>query len=107
MLTQSYFPNTEGDRVVWLTNFDTKIQIHATALALNPVELATTLTDIDFYVWVLQTWYPSIQQSALESTAYKLLIAWSLSYNFKPTTKRVSLYNDSLFIFFDLHINMH
>ena len=76
MLTQSYFPNTEGDRVVWLTNFDTKIQIHATALALNPVELATTLTDIDFYVWVLQTWYPSIQQSALESTAYKLLIGY-------------------------------
>ncbi|MCX7085069.1 MAG: hypothetical protein NTY69_05970 [Methylococcales bacterium] len=76
MLTQSYFPNTEGDRVVWLTNFDTKIQIHATALALNPAELATTLTDIDFYVWVLQTWYPSIQQSALESTAYKLLIGY-------------------------------
>ena len=71
MITQSYFPKIEADRVIWLSNFVTKVQIHATVLALNPAELALTLTDVNYYNWILQTWYPAIQQSAIEATAFK------------------------------------
>ena len=75
MSITNYFPTSEASRIIWLTNFSTKLQAHATVLALNPPELALTLTDITYYVWLIQTWYPGIQQSAFEATAYKNLIA--------------------------------
>ena len=71
MINQSYFPKTEATQVVWLSNFNTKLQVHATVLTVDPTEMALTVTDINYYVWILQTWNPSIQQSAFEATAFK------------------------------------
>ena len=74
MINQSYFPKSEANRVIWLSNFNTKLQIHGTALTIDPTEQALTITDINYYIWLLQTWYPSIQQSAFEATAFKNII---------------------------------
>ena len=71
MINQSYFPKNEANRVIWLSNFNTKLLIHGTELTIDPAEQALTITDIGYYIWMLQTWYPSIQQSAFEATALK------------------------------------
>ncbi len=71
MINQSYFPKSEANRVVWLSNFNSKLQLHGTELTIDPTEQALTITDINYYIWLLQTWYPSIQQSAFEATALK------------------------------------
>ena len=76
MTTQSYFPKNEADRIIWLSNFVLKIPLHSTTLTLSPAEVALTLTDLNYFIWLLQSWYPSIQQSALEATAYKNIIGY-------------------------------
>ena len=75
MINQSYFPKSEASRVVWLSNFVTKLQIHATVLKLDAAEVTSTVADVNYYIWVVQNWYPSIQQSAFEATAFKNIIA--------------------------------
>lgn len=75
MANQAYFPASEADRVVWLTHFRAKLPIHGPSVGLSAEEIANILADIDFYVWILQTFNPAIQQNALESTVYKGIIA--------------------------------
>ncbi len=74
MANQPYFPSSEAERIVWLSNFRTKLPLHATTLGIATTEVTATIADIDFYVWLLQTWNPAVQNDALEATAYKVLI---------------------------------
>ncbi|MEI6268799.1 MAG: hypothetical protein WCP01_07970 [Methylococcaceae bacterium] len=75
MPNQAYFPSNEADRVVWLTHFCTKLSVHGSNLGLSADDIANTLADVGFYVWVIGTWNPAIQQNALEATAYKTTVA--------------------------------
>jgi hypothetical protein len=74
MANQPYFPSSEAERIVWLSHFRTKLPLHTTTLGLAATEVTATVADIDFYVWLLQTWNPAVQNNALEATAYKVLI---------------------------------
>jgi hypothetical protein len=75
MPNQAYFPSNEAERVIWLTHFCNKLPIHGPNLGLSAADISSTLADVGFYVWVIGTWYPSVQQNALEATAYKTNIA--------------------------------
>jgi hypothetical protein len=94
MANQAYFPASEADRVVWLTHFRAKLPVHGPTLGISPDEIAATLADIDYYVWLLHTWNPAVQQNALEATAYKANIATGTATELVPLpvpAKRVTL----------------
>jgi hypothetical protein len=71
MATQSYFPTTEADRIVWLSNYRAKIATHGLAVGLTAQEIADIQADIAYYLWLLQSWNPAVQQYAQAATAYK------------------------------------
>jgi len=75
MALQSYFPNTEADRIVWLGNYRAKIATHGAAVGLNTTEISDIQADIAYYLWLLQSWNPAVQQYAQAATAYKNQIA--------------------------------
>ncbi|MDD5034944.1 MAG: hypothetical protein PHE55_09320 [Methylococcaceae bacterium] len=84
MPNQAYFPASEADRVVWLTHFRAKLPLHGPTLGITAEEITTILADIDFYTWILHTWNPSMQQTALEATAYKGIIATGTGADLLP-----------------------
>jgi hypothetical protein len=75
MANQPYFPSSDAERVIWLSNFRTKLPLHAAALGLAATEASDSVADIDYYVWLEQTGNPAIQIFSLEGTTYKALIA--------------------------------
>jgi hypothetical protein len=75
MANQHYFPNSDAERVIWLSNFRTKLPLHAAVLGLAATEVSDSVADIDYYVWLVQTGNPAIQGFSLEGTTYKALIA--------------------------------
>jgi hypothetical protein len=74
MANQGYFPSSEADRTAWLAHFRTKLPVHCVDLGFTQDDIAGTLADIDFYIWLLQSWNPSIQKNAMEASAFKALI---------------------------------
>lgn len=75
MALQSYFPNAEADRIVWLGNYRAKIATHGAAVGLTAAEISDIQADIAYYLWLLQSWNPAVQQYAQAATAYKNQIA--------------------------------
>jgi hypothetical protein len=71
MALQAYFPNTEADRIVWLGTYRAKIATHGAAVGLVAQEITDIQADIAYYLWLLQTWNPAVQQYAQAATAYK------------------------------------
>jgi hypothetical protein len=74
MATQRYFPQAEADRIVWLNHYAAKLSSHSAQVSIGDAEVADTLADIKYYVWILHTWYPAIQQLALQATQVKINI---------------------------------
>ena len=74
MANQGYFPSSEADRTAWLAHFRTKLPVHCVDLGFTLDDIAGTLADIDFYIWLLQSWNPAIQKNAMEASAFKALI---------------------------------
>lgn len=74
MPNQPYFPSSDAERIIWLSNFRAKLPLHAAALGLAATEVTDSVADIDYYVWLVQTGNPAVQNYALEGTVYKTLI---------------------------------
>ncbi len=74
MSSKSYFPNTQDGQIVWLSHYNLKLPIYGTSCGITDQELASTQTDLAYYIWMLQHWHPSIQRDAKESTAYKIMM---------------------------------
>ena len=75
MTNQPYFPSSDAERVIWLSNFRTKLPLHVAVLGLAATEVSDSVADIDYYVWLVQTGNPAMQGCSLEGTTYKALIA--------------------------------
>ena len=74
MSNQGYFPTNEAERSVWLAHFRTKLPVHCVELGFSLDDINSTLADIDFYIWLVQSWNPAVQKNALEASAFKALI---------------------------------
>jgi hypothetical protein len=74
MPSQSYVPTNEAARLVWLGNYKAKLPILGALCGLSAAEIAETLNDIACVMWMMQIWYPVIQQGALGATAFKTLM---------------------------------
>ena len=75
MPNQSYFPASEADRVIWLTNLVAKLPIQGPHLGLSAAEISDAVADSLCYIWIVKDWNGADQQKALEATSYKALIA--------------------------------
>lgn len=83
MALQRYFPPTEPAQIAWLSNYKLKIPVHGTTCGVS-AELTDTDKDLAFYIWILETWNPAIQNDAKEATAYKKLIGQSPATGVPP-----------------------
>jgi hypothetical protein len=72
--SNSFFPTTEAGQSVWLANFSLKLPIHGPVCGIGAEEIAGTVGEVGYYVWMLHHWHPAIQRHAKESTAYKSLM---------------------------------
>ena len=74
MSNQGYFSATGAERSVKLAHFCTKLPVHRVELGFTLDDIASTLADIDFYIWLVQSWNPAVQKNAVEASAFKALI---------------------------------
>jgi len=74
MSHQGYFPSSEAERSVWWAHFRTRLSVHCVELGFSLDDIASTLADIDFYIWLVQSWNPTIQKNAMEASAFKAII---------------------------------
>ena len=65
---------SEAERCVWLAHFRTKLPAHRMEIDFSLDDIASTLADIDFYIWLVQSWNPAVQKNAVEASAFKALI---------------------------------
>ena len=90
MPSQPYYPRRETDQIPWLNNYKTKIATHGSALGLSVPEITATQADLTYYVWLLGTWYPQVEQDLREATAYKKLVANGGVPNLSPIAAPVA-----------------
>ena len=74
MTTNTFFPRTESEQIVWLSHYALKLPINGPICGITAEEITSTLVDITYWVWMLQYWHPATQRDAKESTAHKLLM---------------------------------
>lgn len=79
MATNSFFPSSEAEQIIWLSHHLATLPSHGTDCGLSEAEVIATQTDLQYYIWLLQHWHPSIQRDAKEATAYKLLMVGGTS----------------------------
>ena len=65
---------SEAERSVWLAHFRTKLPVHRMELGFSLDDIASTLADIDFYIWLVQSWSSAVRKNAMEASAFKTLI---------------------------------
>jgi len=75
MSNQPYFPTRAAARAIWLANISKKAAIHAAQLNFTSQQVADLQADIAYLLWILLHWYPAMQQSSLEYSVYRDLIA--------------------------------
>jgi hypothetical protein len=74
MSSNSYFPTTESEQIIWLTNYTFKLSVHAADCGITEQELTSTLAELNYYIWMLQHWHPAVLRDAREATAFKTLM---------------------------------
>ena len=74
MATNSYFPSISADQIIWLTHYAAKLPINGPTCEITAPDITATLTEIQYYIWILQHWHPATQSDAKEATAYKYLV---------------------------------
>ena len=74
MTTNTFFPGTESEQIVWLSHYALKLPINGPLCGITAEEITSTLVDITYWVWMLQYWHPATQRDAKESTAHKVLM---------------------------------
>ena len=71
MNTNSFFPLTEAEQIIWLSHYALKLPIHGPVCGISDEEITRTLADITCYIWLIQHWHPARQSDAKDSTVYK------------------------------------
>jgi hypothetical protein len=71
MPNQPYFPKTEPERIIWLSNYLAKLIIYGAICGLSEAEIAATQRDITSLIWILQVWLPAMRQGSQSATAFR------------------------------------
>jgi hypothetical protein len=84
MSNQGYFPHSEAESISWIVHFCDKLPVQGPIVGISEEEITTTIAELMHYVWLVQNWYISTQQFALEATAHKLSMAMDESAGTPP-----------------------
>jgi hypothetical protein len=71
MYTNSFFPITQADQVIWLSHYALRLPVIGPTCGISSEEIAGTLEDINCHIWLMQTWHPAIQSDAKKATSFK------------------------------------
>jgi len=74
MTINSYFPTTHDEQIVWLSHYSLKLPAYGAVCGISDQEIHQSQTDLNYYIWMLQHWHPSIQRDAKDSTVYKTMM---------------------------------
>ena len=66
-----YFPSNEAARLAWVINYRDKIAVHGPTVGLGADEIANTIRELDFFIWMHRDRYPASQADAKADTAYR------------------------------------
>ena len=69
-MSKSYYPSRNGDQVLWLNNFATKINAQGSVLGLAVAEVTAIMDDAITSAWLLDAFAPSAQTFGESVTAY-------------------------------------
>ena len=72
---QRYYPTSEPAQVTWLTNYRNKIGTQGPACGIAAAEVTDTQADLDYNIFLLNVWHPTLQSDVKEGTEYKKLVA--------------------------------
>ena len=70
MANQPYFPNRIGDRIMWLKNYRNKLPNYQAELGYLAADIAATLADADYIIYLYETWHPATRTFAEGASAY-------------------------------------
>ena len=71
MYTNSFFPITEADQIIWLSHYALRLPIIGPVCGISPEEISSSLEDITCHIWLMQTWHPAMQNDAKKATSFK------------------------------------
>lgn len=66
----------EGDLVIFLHNYTSKLPEHGPGLGFQLPEIKDSQADVNYYLWILLTWNPAVQNLAKTATAFKTHIGY-------------------------------
>lgn len=73
MNSTSYIPSSDSEKVIWLNNFSTKINLYAATLGITATELTTIQDDASFFSYIVNL-HQSLKQTLNNLTGYKTLL---------------------------------
>lgn len=68
MKRQNYYPSRLSEQAAWLENYRLKMPIHGAALSQTPAEIAATVNDAGWGVYVLLTWLSAVRAFSPSTT---------------------------------------
>lgn len=74
MATNTFFPSTEADQILWLGHFSSRLPELGAICGIAESEITASQSDLSYYTWLLQFWHPAAQRHAKEATLYKQLM---------------------------------
>ena len=63
-----FFPIRQGDQIIWLQNFSSKIGGYATTLGLTTQQVTALVADCLWVIYLLETWLPAVRTWAQSCT---------------------------------------
>jgi hypothetical protein len=69
MKHEYWYPRSQPDQIVWLTNFSAKLGGYATALSLLPATVTAAVADCGWLKYLLEQWLPEVRSWEKSCTA--------------------------------------
>ena len=84
MANNSFFPTSEDTQLVWLSHYALKLPVNAPICGLSADEVSSTLKDINYLIWMLQSWHPATRRDAISATSHKQLMVSGIGTDTVP-----------------------
>src|ERR1035437_6455439 len=72
-MTNSFLPNTDSDRVVWLINLNNKLSNYSALLNITPTDVTQTAKDYAMYAYIINA-LDLLKQTQQNATAFKNML---------------------------------
>lgn len=77
MSTSKFIPSADSDKVVWLSNFTTKMSLYAAQLGITPAELTALQKDNTYFTYLISM-MEVYRQNLLNLAGYKNMVKYAV-----------------------------